>query len=152
MMVILKKPGENFAICGMDEQYRYDAAQELLGNITQESYWLNEERTLSMVCDEDGKLKQLPVNFYMEGSGFATPVVQFVGPVVFCKTKPVDPEAEDLYDYELDEWTQDDILQIINLLSEDQQFGLAALYAQAKERQVTLSEEGRKKYGFLMKL
>lgn len=88
---------------------------------------LNEERTLFLAVDEDGLLKQLPLNFFMEvvnPSLGMSRVDVIVGTAVFLKIKKVNAFIQEVYDYEVTDLTDDDIAVINRLLDTQNQIRL----------------------------
>lgn len=79
-----------------------------------------EGRCLCMVCDEDGRYKQLPHNFSMitksGGYKFLSPIV---GTVVFVCYRWEDVWSKEIYDFELLDLNDDEV-SIINTILSDQ--------------------------------
>ena len=73
-----------------------------------------------LVVDEEGLLKQLPVNFLMDFYNPAYPVQAIVGDVVFIRNKPIEYEGE-IDDWEVTDVTDEDINRIRNLLRPERQ-------------------------------
>ena len=73
-----------------------------------------------LVVDEEGLLKQLPVNFLMDFYNPVYPVQAIVGDVVFIRNKPIEYEGE-IDDWEVTDVTDEDINRIRNLLRPERQ-------------------------------
>ena len=81
MKVIYKKPGEAPEIREVENDLK--PLQELVGGYI-ETIPIN---GITMIINEEGKLKGLPVNFLMVGNGYAQAIV---GPVIFCRSEGFD--------------------------------------------------------------
>ena len=66
--------------------------------------------------NEDGLAMELPVNFLLSTTSAHFPIQKMVGTVVFIRTKPVNGWGE-IYDYEVDDLTDEDIARIEHILS-----------------------------------
>lgn len=68
-----------------------------------------------MVVDEDGIMKELPLNFFLSFNNPHFPYQCIVGDVVFIRNKPVDYEGE-IFDWEVTDVTQEDIDLVTHFL------------------------------------
>lgn len=110
--MILKRVGEPPRIVETDKKYRTEAVREFLPDAdTQERVYLESGMTFTMVVDEDGLNKELPLNFLMEMASTAYPVQLIVGDVVFVRTKYANA-YEELWDYEVEDVTAADVEKV----------------------------------------
>lgn len=123
--IIVKKPGEDMRVEVVDAKYRNELSRFFdEGTYLEYVNWGTErvpfrrdgESVFAFACDDAGLCKDLPTNFYRH-----TPVwgVQpIAGTVVFFRYKWEDAHAKELWDYELQDVTEDDVSQIAAYLSE----------------------------------
>lgn len=103
--------------------YRYQCElKEIIGLNSEngemfDRVYLHPNNQLVLLVDEEGILKGLEHNFFIETSSPYShfPMMDIVGDVIFAKFKPLNI-FEDNYDYQLDELTQEDI-QIIEQIA-----------------------------------
>ena len=127
MKILIKRVDEPLEIIDSKEKYLGDAARVVLGDdITQERVRFSEN--LTMVCDEDGLLKELPPNFLASMSNPFYPVQVIVGDVVFVRTKPLNAWEGEIWDLEVEDVTDADVQMINDLLSKDTQVDLITKY------------------------
>ena len=124
--IAIKRPGCSLEPLSFDGTYRCDVKPLLNGKAegtTLEYVMLRQTpdgRCLCMVCDENGRYKQLPYNFSMiTKSGSYKFLSQIVGTVVFVCYRWEDVWAKEIYDFELLD-LNDDELSIINTIFADQ--------------------------------
>ena len=118
MKMILKRVGEPPQIVETDKKYRTEAVREFLPDAdTQERVYLEAGMTFTMVVDEDGLNKELPLNFLMEMASTAYPVQLIVGDVVFVRTKYANAYNEELWDYEVEDVTAADVEKVKGYLN-----------------------------------
>ena len=111
--MILKRVGEPPQIVDTDKKYRTEAVREFLPDAdTQERVYLEAGMTFTMIVDEDGLAKELPLNFFMEMASIAYPVQLIVGDVVFVRTKYANAYNEELWDYEVEDVTAADMEKV----------------------------------------
>lgn len=118
--VLVVKPQANVLEVEAECVYRGDCGKLINPNenVAIEMVWVNEERTLALLVDEDGLPKQLPINFFVEiSSNPFHPVQAIVGTVLFVRFKKVDPCAEEIWDYELEDITEADKSTVKKLLN-----------------------------------
>lgn len=92
---------------------------------------LNEDRTLFLAVDEDGLLKQLPFNFFIEvinPSLGISRIDTIVGTAVFVKIKKVNPLVEEIWDYEVTDIEAEDFVEIMKILNPQNQIRLYEAY------------------------
>lgn len=113
MKMILKKVGEPPQIVETDKKYRAEAVREFLPDAdTQDRVYLEAGMTFTMIVDEDGLNKELPLNFLMEMASTAYPVQLIVGDAVFVRTKYANAYNEELWDYEVEDVTAADVEKV----------------------------------------
>lgn len=129
MKIAVKKAGNSLEVIGVPLPYRMAAVAHVLGKAaTQFPVWLDGDRTLAFVCDENAVLRKQPVNFFIEVPNPFAPVQAIVGDVVFVRTKPCDPAVEEIWDYEVEDLLDTDIQLINYLLDDGKQVSLAMQY------------------------
>lgn len=127
MKILIKRVDEPLEIIDSKEKYLGDAARVVLGgDITQERVRFSEN--LTMVCDEDGLLKELPPNFFVSMNNPFYPVQVIVGDVVFIRTKPINAWVEEIWDHEVEDVKDADVRMINDLLSKATQGELITKY------------------------
>ena len=122
MKIAVKEVGKDLKIIESNEKYRIDCIKEHIGKKNFPSFIsLNNNKTLSIgVCD-DGLLRKLPLNFHVSCDNPFFPIEKIVGTAVFTRIKPVTGEEGEIYDYEITDLTDEDILLITELLKEETQ-------------------------------
>lgn len=111
--MILKRVGEPPQIVETDKKYRAEAVREFLPNADmQDRVYLEAGMTFTMIVDEDGLNKELPLNFLMEMASTAYPVQLIVGDAVFVRTKYANAYNEELWDYEVEDITAADVEKV----------------------------------------
>ena len=105
---------------------RTDFAKSVINNYSE--YIQMQDGWLFCCADEEGLIKNLPVNFLMEMQSTAFPLQKITGDVVFVRCKPVDYMHEEVYDLEIEDLTEGDISLINSLLSENQQAELKSRF------------------------
>lgn len=112
MKVMVKEVGKPLAVVDTKEKYFGDFARSCLGkDITVERVYLDGMEFI-MGVDEDGLVKQLPLNFLMSMQNPIYPVQYIVGTVVFARCKPCNPYEEEIWDFEVTDVTEEDIKRI----------------------------------------
>ena len=81
MKVVYREPGKSPEVREIENDLK--VLQELVGGYI-ETIRFN---GITMIINEEGKLKGLPVNFLMVGNGYAQAIV---GPVIFCRSEGFD--------------------------------------------------------------
>ena len=120
MRIIKKQVNKPYEIIEFEGKYVCEAKTAASNDIEYiERVLLNSN--IMMIGDEDGHRKALPHNFYLPLPHHINfPVHDILGTAVFAKVKPL-PFMEEVYDYEVDDLSDDDIELIANILSEDNQ-------------------------------
>ena len=84
------------------------------------------ENNILLLADEEGHIKGLPHNFFLSfPNSKHFPVQDIIGTVVFIKTKPLPPLDEEIYDYEVDGLSNEDVELIKKIFTEDNQAKLS---------------------------
>lgn len=124
--IAIKRPDSPLELLDFEGTYRCDVKPLLNGKAegtTLEYVMLRQTkdgRCLCMVCDEDGRYKQLPYNFSMiTKSGSHKFLSRVLGTVVFVCYRWEDVWAKEIYDYELLDLNDHEI-SIINTILGDQ--------------------------------
>lgn len=124
MKVMVKEVGKPLAVVDTEEKYFGDFARSYLGkDITVERVYLDGMEFI-MGVDEDGLVKQLPLNFLMSMQNPIYPVQYIVGTVVFARCKPCNPYEEEIWDFEVTDVTEEDIKRIEGYLNDYYQSAL----------------------------
>lgn len=124
MKIMVKEVGKDLAVVDTKEKYFDDCVRSYLGkDITVERVYLDGMEFI-MGVDEDGLMKQLPLNFLMSMQNPVYPVQYIVGTVVFARCKPCNPYEEEIWDFEVADVTEEDIKQIEGYLSDYYQSAL----------------------------
>lgn len=130
MKMILKRANGGVDIVETKKQYRLDAVKEFLTDcMTVEFVWFEREQTFCMAVDEDGLMKQLPNNFFLQTNNPVMPIQPIVGDVVFVRVKPVDDYSKEIWDLEVAECTEEDVTLIKKLLDDKTQTVLAFTFS-----------------------
>lgn len=124
MKVMVKEVGKPLAVVDTKEKYFGDCVRSYLGkDITVERVYLDGMEFM-MGVDEDGLVKQLPLNFLMSMQNPIYPVQYIVGTVVFAWCKPCNPYEEEIWDFEVTDVTEEDIKRIEGYLKDYYQSAL----------------------------
>ena len=121
MKIAVKEIGKPLKIEETTEKYRTDMAQKYISSKDLEGVWLNDNHTLSLMVDEVGLWKELPLNFLMGFQSPHFPIQKMVGTVVFVRTKPITNYLAEIWDYEVEDLTDEDISVINYILSDEHQ-------------------------------
>lgn len=117
--IIKKEPGKDPEVIEVDVKYLCDLTKLFFGDhVIMQRVALNRDRTLWLLVDEDGLLKDLPRNFLLPTGGFR-PIQKIIGTAVFVKSKFADVWNEEIYDYEVDDLDENYQQTIRALLSDD---------------------------------
>lgn len=134
MKMILKRVGKLPQIVETKKRYRTDAVREFLPDAdTQGRVYLETGMTFTMIVDEDGIAKNLPLNFLMEMASAVYPVQLIVGDVVFVRTKYANAYDGGLWDYEVEDVTMADMKKVMSYLDGDLQRKLIKKYMEWSE-------------------
>lgn len=121
MLIGIKKIGEKPIYIETTEKYRLKCAKEYLGKYTTIEFAnLNNDKNFFVAVDEDGLMKNLPINFLIDMPESAYSIQKIVGTAVFIRQKPVTQYGE-IYDYEVEGLTESDQQYIDKLLSTENQ-------------------------------
>lgn len=124
MKIMVKEVGNPLAVVDTKEKYFGDCVRSYLGkDITVERVYLDGTEFM-MGVDEDGLMKQLPLNFLMSIQNPIYPVQYIVGTVVFARCKPCNPYEEEIWDFEVTDVTEEDIKRIEGYLNDYYQSAL----------------------------
>ena len=124
MKIMVKEVGKPLAVVDTKEKYFGDCVRSYLGkDITVERVYLDGMEFM-MGVDEDGLVKQLPLNFLMSMQNPIYPVQYIVGTVVFARCKPCNPYEEEIWDFEVTDVTEEDIKRIEGYLTDYYQSAL----------------------------
>jgi len=125
--IAIKRPNEPLQQLSFEGTYRVDVAT-LVGSDGNKPHLqfipLQQKgtRCLAFACDEDGLYKKLPHNFYMLScSGSHTFFEAIVGNIVFLVYRQEDTWDHDIWDYQLEDLNDADMLYIEKLLSKETQ-------------------------------
>lgn len=114
MKVAVKLPGKHIEIKEFDGVYCCDCEKLILdeGRLSQqvELNILQDDYRLALLCDEEGLLRNLPLNFYVPMTdGKTIENIPIVGPVVFFRYKWENPFTQEMWDFKMEDLTDDDI-------------------------------------------
>lgn len=117
MQIIVKEVGKEYCTVDTNERYRMNACKPYIEGYIE---FVRITDTLYMAVDEDGLMKSLPLNFYVEFNSHMNPIQPIVGNVVFVNTKPLtkNPYKEEIEDLEVEEMGEKE-LEIIKLITSD---------------------------------
>lgn len=115
MKIAIKEVGKDLQIVETDKKYRTECDKEYTGKDHYVDFVQIGENLLLGV-NEDGLALELPINFLLGTTCAHFPIQKMVGTVVFIRTKPVNGWDE-IYDYEVDDLTDEDIARIEHILS-----------------------------------
>lgn len=119
MRIAVKEVGKDLMILDTNQKYITNCAKDYIGqNEYPERVHLG--NNLNICINEEGLRLELPVNFLLETTSIYWPIQKMVGTVVFIRTKPINTSGE-IYDYEVDDLTDEDIEHIRFLISEETQ-------------------------------
>lgn len=123
--IIIKRPGEPAEVMEIEATYRCDLTPLLGRNITPSYCHLcqrNDIRRLCLVCDEDGRYKDLPANFDLVTFGvLGNYYVPLKGAVVFFKYIWEPSDGKEIYDYKLTSISDRDIALVEYILGDEYQ-------------------------------
>lgn len=126
MRIAIKEVGKELVITDTKQKYRSDCVREFVGqDSTVEFVKMNEDGTFALGVNEDGLAMELPTNFLLGTLNPYFPIQKMVGTVVFVRCKYANPYVEEIWDYEVEDLTEDDLECINLILSGEYQKGLA---------------------------
>ena len=85
MKIIRKEPGKDYQIIDTSIESQYDFRSELNGR----PEFVYVDHDLKFIVDEDGLLKDLPINFCIMTTSQSYPIVKLMGTVLMIRTEPV---------------------------------------------------------------
>jgi len=123
--VIVKFPGKPVEVKSVDAKYRVDCKSLILGDGDTLQFVEMPMRIGSscfcMMCDEEGLIKGLDFNFYLPmeetGRGMIR-VDKIVGNVVFMRYRWENPYEKELWDFCLEDVTEQDIATVKKMFDE----------------------------------
>lgn len=121
MKIMVKEVGKPLEVVDCDERYFTDCVQKYIGKTRVEKVYLNGNDFI-MGVDENGYMKNLPVNFYLKTKSVTNPIQGIAGTVVFVRCKPCNFLEEEVWDLEVSDVTDEDIHIVKNYLDEDYQY------------------------------
>lgn len=122
MRMAIKEPGKKIKLVETTEKYRTDACKVYTGEKHRVEYVrLNQEGTLCMAVNEEGLPLGLETNFYMNMNNPVFPIQRIVGTVCFVRHKYVNVYEEEIWDYEVEDITDEDLKYICNIFTDDYQ-------------------------------
>lgn len=122
MRVAVKLVGEPLKIVATHKKYRGDCVKEYIGKDEYIEYLrLSEDGTLSLAANENGLPMELPANFLLSTTSPYFPIQVMVGTIVFVRTKYVNVWEKEIWDYEVEDLTDEDIKCIENILAPERQ-------------------------------
>lgn len=134
--IVVKRPGQQAEIVLVDHKYRCELKEIIDAQIVETVPLHN---GIIIAVDEDGHPKQLPYNFYARMNNEYYPIQLIVGTAVFTKFKPIPIVSvfEEIYDYELDSLSDEEIIMVLKELNSDNQ---TLLQEQFKKRYTTMAD------------
>ena len=124
--IVVKRPNEDFEIVEVDKGYRFKNAIEPFVHERCDFVKCSNDGLLTVAVDEEGLLKGLEPNFYMETNHF--PAECLVGVAVFTRIEYVNVFTTEIYDYTLTDLTDEDIEHIKKTLDKDYQVYVGNVY------------------------
>lgn len=118
MKIIIKEVEKEYSIINTNETYRLNACKPYINGFVE---FVRITDTLYMAVSEDGRMMNLPVNFYLEFDSQMNPIQPIVGTVVFVNTKPLtkNPYEEEIEDLEVEEIGEKE-LELIKIITSDE--------------------------------
>lgn len=119
MKIGIKRPTKPLEIIETTQKYRGELMPLIIKGDSvfnrMEPIYLSEDKLLMMLADEAGHPKGLPHNFMLETTNPYFPIQEIVGSVLFIRIKQPN-YSEELWDYEVDTLTEQDIKIIKSIL------------------------------------
>ena len=116
MKVLLKRVGQPLEVVESTEKYMMDCAKSFFAeDVYTGRVWLDGYEFV-MIGDGDGPYKDLPPNFFIAYDRPVAPIEIVLGDVVFIRNKPANPWAEELWDFEVTDVTDQDIELVSKLM------------------------------------
>lgn len=125
--IIVKRPKEKAQILEVPKGYRGNVIKQFIGEDNYVEYVrMSSDGLLSLAIDEEGLLKELETNFYLETNTF--PIQRMVGVAVFFRVEYVNVFEKEIFDYTLEDLTDEDIEHINKSLDEKYQAELEKIF------------------------
>lgn len=141
MKIAVKRVGMPLEIIESNHIYRTDCAKEIIKDCDGVDFVrLNNDGTLSLAADDIGLVKELKTNFLLKTNNKHFPIQKMVGTIVFIRCKYVDIYKESIWDYELEDITNDDIEYINNIISDETQAKLRSEFIDYKKGTMILED------------
>lgn len=122
MKIAIKEVGKKLQVIETNIKYRYECCKQFTGKSDPvEFIKLNKDGTFSLGVNENGLPLELPVNFLIGTNNPYYPIQKIVGTVVFVRCKYVDVLKKEIWDYEVEDLTEEDINYIEEMLNEKYQ-------------------------------
>lgn len=122
MKIAVKEVGKELQIVETFDKYRSDCTKFFTGEKQRAEFVkLNADGTFCLGVNEEGLMRELPVNFLIETTNAYFPIQKMVGTAVFVRTKYADPWVQEIYDFEVDDLTQEDLILINHILDKKYQ-------------------------------
>ena len=117
MKIAVKEVGKELQIIETSEKYRSDCVRAFIGaDATPGFVILNKDNTLSFGVNEDGLPLELPLNFLIETNNPHYPIQKIVGTAVFVRCKYANPWVEEIWDFEVEDLKDEDLVIIKRML------------------------------------
>lgn len=153
MLIGVKEVGKPLEMRRTSEKYRSDCCTKIMGlkEFDRCDYIALSNDGLFLALDEEGLLKDLPINFYIETTSTDFPIQKMVGTAVFVRIKPVNVWEHEIWDFEVEPMTTKDCFLVANILNEEYQASLQKRFKDYGRgygivREMT-EEELRKRFG-----
>lgn len=116
MRVVVKEPGKPIEVKETTEKYMTDCGKYFIPDGDIRRLGMFDE--VYFLYDDEACYKDLETCFYLFSPRLAIPIQEIKGTIVFCRLKPVS-SFEGIWDYEVDEMTDEDIEKSTEILSID---------------------------------
>ena len=130
--IAVKRPNEDYEIVEVDKGFRSDILKKFIPSLSDydrcDFVRCSKDGLFTVGVDEEGLLKELETNFYIETSNF--PAERLVGVAVFTRVAYVNPCVEEIYDFTLVDLTDDDIRHIEETLNKEYQEKISKTYSE----------------------
>jgi len=112
MKVVVKEPKKNIKVVDINQKYRTDCVKEIIGqnySIQFVCIEIDTQHILALGVIEDGLMRNLEPNMFISTTSPVFPVQILVGPVVFVKAKYENAFIKEIWDYEVEDITEEDL-------------------------------------------
>lgn len=117
MRVVFKEPGKPAEIRETNEKYMCDCGSSFIPNGDIRRFGMFDN--VYFLYDDEACYKNVNNCFFLCDVRLAHPIQEIRGNVVFCRLKPANVFEEEIWDYEIDEMTDEDIEKAFAILSID---------------------------------